>query len=338
MEICATSDVAIIGAGPVGLFTVFQAGMLGMSSCVIDALGEVGGQCSVLYPEKPIYDIPAYPVILARDLVNCLKSQADQFKPTYILGHTAEQVLEEDGCFVVVTDKKVGVRCRAIIIAAGSGGFGPNRPPLDGIIEYEGKSIFYHVSDKSRFDGKRVVIAGGGDSAADWAVSLSQIASSVHVVHRRRAFRCSPNTLRNLESLAECNKIKLLVPYQLAGLVGKNGILDGVMVRNIASKEEIHIDTDFLLPFFGISANLQSIAHWGLNIENFHIPINQSTCRTARAKIYAVGDVAYYQGKLKLILVGFSESALACHDIYKVLFPDTPLNFQYSTSKEMPSP
>ncbi|MFV9893067.1 MAG: NAD(P)/FAD-dependent oxidoreductase [Anaplasma ovis] len=336
VKIHATSDIAVVGAGPVGLFTVFQAGMLGMSTCVIDALGEVGGQCAVLYPEKPIYDIPAYPVTLARDLVSNLKRQADPFKPTYLLGHTAEQVLEEGEYFVVVTDKEVGVRCRAIIIAAGSGGFGPNRPPLDGITEYEDKSIFYHVSDVSRFHGKRVVIAGGGDSAADWAVSLSEVADSVHVIHRRHSFRCAPNTLRNLEGLAERGQIKLLVPYQLAGLEGNDGILSGVIIRNIVSKEEIRIDADFLLPFFGISAKLGPIANWGLGVESFYIPIDQSTCRTARARIYAVGDVAHYQGKLKLILVGFSESALACHDIYKVLFPDTPLNFQYSTSKKMP--
>ncbi|KAA8472493.1 NAD(P)/FAD-dependent oxidoreductase [Anaplasma marginale] len=336
VKIHATSDVAIIGAGPVGLFTVFQAGMLGMSACVIDALSEVGGQCAVLYPEKPIYDIPAYPVTLARDLVNNLKRQADPFKPTYLLGHTAEQVLEEGEHFVVVTDKKVGVRCRAIVIAAGSGGFGPNRPPLDGITEYEDKSVFYHVSDVSRFRGKRVVIAGGGDAAADWAVSLSEVADSVHVIHRRHSFRCAPNTLRNLESLAERGQIKLLVPYQLAGLAGSDGMLNGVIIRNISSKEETRIDADFLLPFFGISAKLGPIANWGLGVESFYIPIDQSTCRTARTRIYAVGDVAHYQGKLKLILVGFSESALACHDIYKVLFPETPLNFQYSTSKKMP--
>ncbi len=158
----------------------------------------------------------------------------------------------------------------------------------------------------------------------------------MHIIHRRHSFRCAPNTLRNLESLAERGQIKLLVPYQLAGLAGSDGMLNGVIIRNISSKEETRIDADFLLPFFGISAKLGPIANWGLGVESFYIPIDQSTCRTARTRIYAVGDVAHYQGKLKLILVGFSESALACHDIYKVLFPETPLNFQYSTSKKMP--
>ncbi|MGN7678233.1 MAG: NAD(P)/FAD-dependent oxidoreductase [Anaplasma sp.] len=336
MEICATSDIAIIGAGPVGLFTVFQAGMLGMSSCVIDVLNEVGGQCSMLYPEKPIYDIPAYPTILAQSLVDNLKLQADPFNPTYLMGCVAEQVLEEEDHLIVMTSKKMGVKCGAVVVAAGSGGFGPNRPPLSGIEEYEGKSVFYHIKDVSRFRGKRVVIAGGGDSAADWAVNLAQIAESVHVIHRRHAFRCSPNTLRSMEKLAEDGVIKILVPYQLAELSGSDGALTSVTVRNISSKEEVVIDADCLLPFFGISASLGPIADWSLGIQGFSIPVDQATCRTIRSRIYAVGDVAHYPGKLKLILVGFSESALACHDIYKVLFPNTPLNFQYSTSKKMP--
>ncbi|ANC34327.1 ferredoxin--NADP(+) reductase [Anaplasma phagocytophilum str. Norway variant2] len=337
MEYSSVFDVAIVGAGPVGLFTVFQAGMLGMNSCVIDALDIVGGQCAVLYPEKPIYDIPGYPMITAQDLVNNLQKQAEPFAPVYIMGQFVESISEGPDCFVLQTNKGTSVKCRAIIVAAGSGGFGPNRPPLDGIMEYENKSVFYNVSQMATFKNKKVVIAGGGDSAADWAVNLSEVADKLYVIHRRKSFRCAPNTLKKLEELADEGRINVLIPYQLAGLDGENGELRSVVVRNITTKEEISIEADFLLPFFGISANLGEIVNWGLGVEGFQIPVEQSTCRTRRSKIYAVGDIAAYPGKIKLILVGFSEAALACQDIRAVLFPDTPLNFQYSTSKGIPT-
>lgn len=331
-----TSDLAIVGAGPVGLFAVFQAGMLGMTSCVVDALDVVGGQCSVLYPEKPIYDIPGYTEIKAQDLVDSLYKQAAPFKPVYVLGHIVEGITEEEGGFLVVTNKGAWVRCRAVIIAAGAGGFGPNRPPISGIMEYEGKSVFYSVRQVDKFSGRKVVIAGGGDSAADWAVSLSKVASKLYVIHRRRSFRCAPSTLKELEELAEKGLIEVLVPYQLAGLTGADGVLNGVTVSNISTKEEMTISADYLLPFFGISANLGPIINWGLGVEGYQIPVEQSTCRTRRSKIYAVGDVASYACKIKLILVGFSEAALACQDIRNVLFPDAPLNFVYSTTKGIP--
>ncbi|WP_410519528.1 NAD(P)/FAD-dependent oxidoreductase [Candidatus Anaplasma sp. TIGMIC] len=333
----SSCDVAIIGAGPVGLFTVFQAGMLGMSTCVVDSLDILGGQCSVLYPEKPIYDIPGYPEITASALVDKLKEQAAPFKPTYIMGQTVENIVEKEDCFILETNKNVQIRCKAVIIAAGAGGFGPNRPPLDGIAEYEGRSVLYSVGQISTFSNKKVVIAGGGDSAADWAVNLAKVAEKLYVVHRRRSFRCAPNTLKELEELASAGKIEVLVPYQLANLTGSEGNLDSVIVRNISTKEEISIAADFLLPFFGISANLGSIVNWGLGVDGFHIPVQQSNCRTIRNKIYAVGDIATYTGKIKLILVGFSEAALACQDIRCVLFPEIPFNFQYSTSKGLPT-
>ena len=337
MDVHAACDIAIVGSGPVGLFTVFQAGMLGMTSCVMDSLDVKGGQCAVLYPEKPIYDIPGFCNITAQDLVNNLIQQAAPFKPQYILGQTVELIREHDHSFFLTTSKNTIVKCSAIIIAAGAGGFGPNRPPLEGITEYEGKSVFYSVDRISKFCNKKVVIAGGGDSAADWAVNLAKVTDKLCIVHRRGSFRCATNTLKELEELSKRGSIEILVPYQLKGLLGSNGMLDRVLVRNISTKEDVSIEADYLLPFFGISANLGPIVNWDLGVEGFHIPIEQSTCRTVRNRVYAVGDIATYPGKIKLILVGFSEAALACHDIRSVLFPDIPMNFQYSTSKGIPT-
>ena len=338
MDVHATCEVAIIGAGPVGLFTVFQAGMLGMTSCVIDALDIKGGQCAALYPEKPIYDIPGYKEITAQDLVDKLALQAEPFRPQYIMGQVVEELMEEnESSFILTTNKGINVRCNAVVVAAGGGGFGPNRPPLEGITDYEDKSVFYSVNQISAFRNKKVVIAGGGDSAADWAVNLSKVADKLYIVHRRRAFRCAPNTLKELEALASSGLIEILVPYQLKGLSGSDGVLNSVIVSNISTKEDISVRADYLLPFFGISANLGPIVNWDLGVEGFHIPIEQSTCRTSRSRVYAVGDIATYPGKIKLILVGFSEAAIACNDIRSVLFPNTPLNFQYSTSKGVPA-
>ncbi|MFV9839239.1 MAG: NAD(P)/FAD-dependent oxidoreductase, partial [Aaplasma endosymbiont of Hyalomma asiaticum] len=252
-------------------------------------------------------------------------------------GHVVELISEYPDSFLLTTSKNATVKCRAIIIAAGAGGFGPNRPPIEGIAEYEGKSVLYSVDQISKFRGKKVVIAGGGDSAADWAVNLAKVTDKLRIVHRRGSFRCAPNTLKELEERAKCGNIDILVPYQLKGLLGSNGMLDSVLVRNISTKEDVSIEADYLLPFFGISANLGPIVNWDLEVEGFHIPIQQSTCRTVRNRVYAVGDIATYPGKIKLILVGFSEAALACYDIRSVLFPDTPMNFQYSTSKGIPT-
>lgn len=337
MQVDTSCDIAIVGAGPVGLFAVFQAGMLGMTSCVIDALDVVGGQCSVLYPEKPIYDIPGYSEIKAQDLVDNLYKQAAPFKPVYVLGEMVESITEEGEGLTIVTSKSTKIHCKAVIIAAGAGGFGPNRPPINGILEYEGTSVFYSVREIEKFSGKKVVIAGGGDSAADWAVNLAKIAEKLCVVHRRRSFRCAPNTLKELEELAESGLIEILVPYQLAGLTGRGGALESVIVSNISTKEEKAIEADYLLPFFGISANLGPIVNWDLGVEGYQIPVEQSTCRTRRDRVYAIGDVAAYARKIKLILVGFSEAALACQDIRNMLFPDTPLNFVYSTTKGVPT-
>ncbi|NSM56298.1 NAD(P)/FAD-dependent oxidoreductase [Wolbachia endosymbiont of Atemnus politus] len=327
------TDIVIIGAGPVGIFTAFQAGMLDMRCHIIDILDQAGGQCAALYPEKPIYDIPGYPVITAQRLIEQLMEQALPFEPVYHLSQRVEKISNNDNqSFTVITNTGTEVKCKAVIIAAGNGVFEPNRPPLSGILEYENKSIFYSINKISDFQDKTIVIAGGGDSAADWTIELSKVAKKIYVIHRRKEFRCAPEMRNKLESLESNGKIELVVPYQLHELAGNNGQLNAVIVKNIASKEEKEITTDFLLPFFGLSMNLGPINNWDIQLEHSRIVVDQATLRTSRDRIYAIGDIATYLGKLKLILNGFAESAMACYDIYKVIH-NSPVNFQYSTSK-----
>lgn len=331
------TDILIIGAGPVGIFTIFQAGMLGMRCHVVDILPSIGGQCSALYPEKPIYDIPGYSVITAQGLIDNLAAQASPFQPTYHLEEKAEEILDnEDNSLTIVTSSNKKITCKAVIIVAGGGSFQPNRPPLKNILDYENKSIFYSVDKISNFAGKKVVIAGGGDSAADWTVELSKVAKKIYVVHRRKEFRCVSKTAQKIKSLAEQGTIDLVLPYQLDELFGENGKLSGVKVKRIGSEEEKLLSTDALLLFFGLSMELGPILNWKMEIKHNHIVVDPATFRTSCSRIYAIGDISTYPGKLKLILSGFSEAAMACHDVYKVIFPEKPLNFHYSTSKGIP--
>ncbi|WP_168464218.1 NAD(P)/FAD-dependent oxidoreductase [Wolbachia endosymbiont of Ctenocephalides felis wCfeT] len=327
------TDIVIIGAGPVGIFTAFQAGMLDMKCHIIDILDQEGGQCTALYPEKPIYDIPGYPVITAQGLIEKLIAQASPFEPTYHLNQKVERIVNNnDQSFTVVTNKKTEIKCKAIIIAAGNGMFEPNRPPLDSILEYENKTVFYSISKISKFQDKIIAIAGGGDSAADWTVELSKIVKKIYMIHRRKEFRCAPETKNKLESLVEEGKIELVVPYQLYELVGNNGQLSALVVKNITTQEEKKIPADFLLPFFGLSMNLGPINNWDIKLEHSRIVVDPATLKTNRDGIYAIGDIATYPGKLKLILNGFAESAMACYDVYKRIH-NSPVNFQYSTTK-----
>ncbi len=329
------TDIVVIGAGPVGIFTAFQAGMLDMRCHIMDILNQAGGQCAALYPEKSIYDIPGYPVITAQRLIERLMEQALPFGPVYHLSQMVEKISSnENQSFTVVTSIGTEVKCKAVIIAAGNGIFEPNRPPLSGILEYENKSVFYSVNKISDFQDKTIVIAGGGDSAADWTIELSRVAKRIYVIHRRKEFRCTPETKNKLELLKSDGKIKLITPYQLHELVGNNGQLNAVIIKNIVSNEKKGIYADFLLPFFGLSMNLGPINNWGLKLQHSRIVVDQTTLRTNRDRIYAVGDIATYLGKLKLILNGFAESAMACYDIYKVIH-NSPVNFQYSTSKRI---
>jgi thioredoxin reductase (NADPH) len=331
-----STDIVVVGAGPVGLFAVFEAGMLDMRCVVVDALEVSGGQCAALYPEKPIYDIPGYPRIDAAELVRRLREQAAPFKPVYRLG---EQVTGfaalPGGGFAVETSAGTRLLCKALLVAAGGGAFGPNRPPLAGIEAYEGKSVFYLVSRREDFRGQRVVIAGGGDSAVDWAFSLAEVAARVMVVHRRDKFRAAPASERRLHELADAGRIELVVPYQLAALEGSAGRLEAVRVRTLAG-EERRLAADALLPFFGLATTLGPIARWGLDLERNHIRVDPASCATNVPGVFAVGDAATYPGKLKLILTGFAEAAMAAHAMHALVHPGRALHFQYSTTKGLP--
>ena len=335
------TDVAVIGAGPVGLFAVFECGMLKMRCHVIDTLEVIGGQCAALYPEKPIYDIPGYPRIMAQELIDRLAEQAAPFAPVYHLGQQVTGLERRDpgeeggGRWRVTTSKGAVIDATAVVIAAGCGAFGPNRPPLSGIEDYEGSSVRYLVQRREDFRDKRVVIAGGGDSAVDWAVSLAELAEKIYLVHRRAKFRAAPESVDRLHRLAESGKVELVIPYQLAGLEGDGRQLSGVVVADLEGHRK-EIPADYLLPFFGLSMNLGPIADWGLELDHHHINVNPATAETSAAGIFAIGDIAHYQGKLKLILSGFSEAALAAHAIRPLVYPGEALHWEYSTTKGLP--
>lgn len=331
------TDIVIIGAGPVGLFAVFQCGMMGLKCHVVDTLEMVGGQCTALYPEKPIYDIPAFPKILAGDLIENLKEQGAPFNPVY---HMGQQVISlektPEDSWLLKTSTGTLLLTKAVLIAAGVGSFGPNRPPLEGIEAFEGRSIFYYIKSREDFRGTRLVIAGGGDSAVDWALSLSEVAEKVTVVHRRPKFRAAPESESQLKRLADEGVIDLAIPFQLEGLVGQEGCLKAVVVKSLegAIKE---IPADVLLPFYGLSMNLGPIAEWGIQLEGTHIKIDPKDCSTNLPGVFAIGDIATYAHKLKLILTGFAEAALASHAIRSYIHPGEVYHFEYSTTSGVPA-
>jgi thioredoxin reductase (NADPH) len=326
------TDVVIVGAGPVGMFSVFQCGMLGFKCHVVDSLDVLGGQCTALYPEKPIYDIPAFPSVLGADLISHLEEQAKPFNPVYHLGQQVIGLSGKAGDFTLTTSRDATITCKAIIIAAGAGAFGPHRPPLEGIENFEGKSVLYAVRQKELFKNKRIVIAGGGDSAVDWANTLAEAADHITLIHRRDKFRAAPSSLDRLATYQQQGRITILTPYQLDGLGGDHGYLKSVTVSSLGGDKKI-IQADYLLPFFGLSTSLGPIGDWGLSLDNNHIGTNQATAETSVPGIYAVGDIAHYPHKLKLILTGFADVAQAAHSIYRQLKPDIPLHFEYSTTK-----
>ena len=331
-----SADVAIIGAGPVGLFAAFECGMLKLSAVLIDALGEVGGQCAALYPEKPIYDIPAHPAIEAATLIEGLEQQIAPFAVPRLLGRIVTGFDGERGGFRIMTDQGDVVHAKAVMLAAGAGAFGPNRPPLAGIEAFEaGGAVQYYVRRREAFRGKRVVIAGGGDSAADWALSLKDVAASVAVVHRRPKFRASPETAAQLAAAANTGAIELVIPYQLHALHGADGVLSSVEVADLEGGTK-HLPADILLPFFGLAMDLGPIAQWGLALEHHHVTVTQASCETNIPGIFAIGDIAAYPGKLKLILQGFAEAAMAAHAIHPIVHPGEALHFEYSTTKGVP--
>lgn len=331
-----TTDVAIIGAGPVGIFGVFACGMLGLKTQVFDALPAIGGQCTALYPQKPIYDIPGFPSVLAGDLVDHLAAQAAPFAPTYHLGSPVVAI-ENPGTnqFIVRTAAGTIVAARAVLIACGAGAFGPNRPPITGIEQYENKSVFYAVHKTEPFRGKHVVIAGGGDSAVDWAVHLSDLAASVTLVHRRDAFRAAPASLEKLDALVQAGKVSKCVPYQLDALSGTGGQITSVRVKDLDGIAK-DLPADALLCFFGLSTNLGVLGELGLQVDGNAIVTNPNTGATSLPGLYAAGDGVTYPGKQKLILTGFAEISQAAQAIYHALNPGVDLHHVHSTTKGIP--
>jgi len=332
------TDVVIIGAGPTGLFAVFECGMMKMRCHVVDVLDFTGGQCNALYPEKPIYDIPGFQGIAAQDLISRLEEQAAPFDPVYHLGQQVVQVdKQDDASWCVTTSKGNKISCKAVIIAAGCGAFGPNRPPLEGLEAYElSGSVAYMVGRKEAYRDKDIVIAGGGDSAVDWVLSLVDVAKTVSVVHRRPKFRCAPDSAEKLKQLAESDKVDLVIPYQLDSLKGENGVLEAVTVKDLDGKTR-DLKADHLLPFYGLANELGPIAQWGLSLNKQYIKVNPATCATNIEGIFAIGDINSYEGKLKLIVCGFSEAAMAAHGAWQYVFPDQAYHFEHSTSAGVPA-
>src|SRR6266571_1107308 len=281
-------DVAIIGAGPVGLFMIFECGMLELRCHVFDALPAAGGQCAALYPEKPIYDIPGYPRIEAAELVERLIEQAAPFAPGFHLGHAVSGLTATAAGFVVENAAGTRIAARAVVIAAGAGAFGPNRPPLAGIEEFEEKSVFYLVRRREDFRGRCVVIAGGGDSAVDWALSLAEIAERVMVVHRRAKFRAAPQSAARLQQMAAEGRIELVIPYQLHALEGEGGQLSAVIVADLTGGTR-RLAADCLLPFFGLATDLGPLAAWGIALDQNRIRVDPATCASSREGIFAIG-------------------------------------------------
>jgi thioredoxin reductase (NADPH) len=326
------TDVLIIGAGPIGLFAVFELGLLDMKAHLVDILDKIGGQCAELYPEKPIYDIPGIPYTSAQGLVDALLQQIKPFNAQYHLNEMVETVEKiGDPLFRVKTDQGKEFESKIVVIAAGGGSFQPKRPPIPGVEPYEGKSIFYAVRKMDAFRGKRVVIVGGGDSALDWTLNLAPIASHLTLVHRRSEFRASPDSVNKMMALVGEGKIDFVLG-QVTSLQGEGGQISKALVKtNDGSSFEIACDA--MLPFFGLTMKLGPVANWGFELKNNElIPVNTESFETSTSGIFAIGDINWYPGKLKLILSGFHEAALMAQKAYRYVYPDKRLVFQYTTS------
>ena len=324
------TDVIIIGAGPVGLFAVFELGLLDMKCHLIDILDVPGGQCAELYPEKPIYDIPAIPVCTGQELTDKLLEQIQPFEPIFHLGQMAESIVKsKNGNWIVTTDGDVSLEAPVIVVAAGGGSFVPKKPPLKDIDEYEGNSVFYSVKKMEIFRNKNLVIAGGGDSALDWTLSLQPIAKSLTLVHRRDDFRAAPDTIKKMRNLVSKNKMALEIA-QLKEIKGSSGNIESLRVKG--DRGEYDIDCDMLLAFYGLTMKLGPVANFGINLDRNVIPVDTEKFETDVEGIFAIGDINHYPGKLKLILSGFHEAALMAQHAFKYVYPDRRLRFQYTTS------
>lgn len=326
------TDILIIGAGPTGLFAVFEAGLLKLKCHLIDALPQPGGQCAEIYPKKPIYDIPAFPEILAGDLVDNLMKQIAPFQPGFTLGERADTIeKQEDGTFIVTTNKGTKHQAPVVAIAGGLGSFEPRKPLLDGLDKFEDNGIAYIIRDPEVYRAKKVLIAGGGDSALDWSIFLADVAAEVTLVHRRNEFRGALDSVEKVQELKNQGRIKLITPAEVTALHGEDQ-LTAVTVTNSNTKEESKIEIDNFIPLFGLSPKLGPIADWGLEIEKNAIKVdNTLDYQTNIPGVYAIGDVNTYPGKLKLILCGFHEATLMCQSAYKRIFPDKRYVMKYTT-------
>ena len=324
------TDVVIIGAGPVGLFAVFELGLLDMKAHLIDILDRPGGQCTELYPEKPIYDIPGFPEISAQGLVDNLMAQIEPFGPAF---HVNQMVTEierlGENLWRVVTDADAVFHTKLVVIAAGGGSFQPKKPPIPGIEAYEGTSVFYAVRKMEAFRDKDILIIGGGDSALDWTLNLQPVAKGMKLLHRRDAFRAAPDSVNKMRALVDAGDMSLHLG-QVTELHGSDGQLEGVTVKG--ADGDFHLECDTVLPFFGLTMKLGPVADWGLNLHENLIVVDTEKFETSEPGIFAIGDINWYPGKLKLILSGFHEAALMAQAAHRIVYPDKRLVFQYTTS------
>jgi thioredoxin reductase (NADPH) len=324
------TDAVIIGGGPVGLFAVFELGLVDIKAHVIDILDKPGGQCAELYPEKPIYDIPGLPVVTGQGLTDALMAQIKPFGAAFHLQQRVDALQKtQDGRFEIVTDTGTHFIAKVVVIAAGGGSFTPKRPPLASIEAYEGTSVFYSVRRMDDFRDKDVMVVGGGDSALDWTLNLQPIARSLTLLHRRDDFRGAPHSVEQMRALVRDNKIALLIG-QMGALDGDNGVLTAVTVKT--KDGEVRYPCNRLLPFFGLTMKLGPVANWGLNLQENLIPVDTEKFETSTPGIFAIGDINSYPGKLKLILSGFHEAALMSQAAHRIVYPGKKLLFQYTTS------
>lgn len=329
-----STDVVIVGAGPAGLFAVFELGLLDIRAHLIDILPRAGGQCSELYPEKPIYDIPGYPIVNGQELVDNLMKQIEPFHPTFHFGEMVEAVeaigTAEHPAFRVKTDVGKALECKSVIVAAGGGSFQPKKPPIPGIDAYENKSVFYAVRRMEDFRDKNVLIVGGGDSALDWTLNLHPVARRITLVHRRDEFRGAPHSVNAMRELVAAGGMDLIIG-QVGAIAGVDGELTGATIKtNDGSTRDIACER--MMPFFGLTMKLGPIANWGLNLHENLVPVDTEKFETSTPGIFAIGDINVYPGKLKLILSGFHEGALAAQKVHRYVYPDKKLTFQYTTS------
>ncbi|MBC74113.1 NAD(P)/FAD-dependent oxidoreductase [Flagellimonas marinaquae] len=326
------TDILIIGAGPTGLFAVFEAGLLQLKCHLIDALPQAGGQCSEIYPKKPIYDIPGFPEVLAGDLVDNLMEQIKPFQPGFTLGERAETIEKlDDGSFIVTTNKGTKHHAPVVAIAGGLGSFEPRKPLLENLEKYEDNGVAYIIKEPEVYRDKKVLIAGGGDSALDWSIFLADVAKEVTLVHRRNEFRGALDSVEKVQQLKNEGKINLITPAEVVALKGENR-LEKVTVKDTSTSEETDVEVDDFIPLFGLSPKLGPISNWGLEIEKNAIKVdNTYDYQTNIPGIYAIGDVNTYPGKLKLILCGFHEATLMCQSAYQKIHPDKKYVMKYTT-------